>query len=276
VPLARGNIRLIQQLAGGNVMNATFKDIGVTSEGHVGIVEIQRPPHNFFDNSLINQIADAFEAFDRDINIRAYVLCAQGKSFCAGADFANRPQTGAAETGKHLYKEATRLFRAKKPSVAAVQGPAIGGGLGLAVMPDFRVAAPEARFSANFTRLGFHPGFALTYTLPRLVGQQKANLMFYTGRRIGGEEAHAWGLADVLVPLNDVRKAAIGLATEIAEGGPLAVQSTRETMRRGFADGAEEATERELTEQDWTRKTEDFKEGVKSYAEKRVGNFKGR
>ena len=257
-------------------MSATYKDIGVSTEGHVGIVEIQRPPHNFFDNSLINQIADAFEAFDREVNIRAYVLCAQGKSFCAGADFANRPQTGAAETGKHLYKEATRLFRSKKPSVAAVQGAAIGGGLGLAVMPDFRVAAPEARFSANFTRLGFHPGFALTYTLPRLIGQQKANLMFYTGRRIGGEEAHAWGLADVLVPLSDVRKAALALATEIAEGGPLAVQSTRETMRRGFADAAEAATERELTEQDWTRKTEDFKEGVKSYAEKRVGNFKGR
>jgi len=258
-------------------MSGTFKDIGVTNEGHVGIVEIQRPPHNFFDNSLINQIADAFEAFDRDVNIRAYVLCAQGKSFCAGADFANRPATGSAtESGKHLYKEATRLFRAKKPSVAAVQGAAIGGGLGLAVMTDFRVAAPEARFSANFTRLAFHPGFALTYTLPRLVGQQKANLMFYTGRRIGGEEAHAWGLADVLAPLADVRKAAVALATEIAEGGPLAVQSTRETMRRGFADAAEEATERELTEQDWTRKTEDFKEGVKSYAEKRVGNFKGR
>ena len=258
-------------------MSATYKDIGVSSEGHVGVVEIQRPPHNFFDNSLINQIADAFEAFDRDVNIRAYVLCAQGKSFCAGADFANRPATGSAtESGKHLYKEATRLFRAKKPSVAAVQGAAIGGGLGLAVMTDFRVAAPEARFSANFTRLAFHPGFALTYTLPRLVGQQKANLMFYTGRRIGGEEAHAWGLADVLAPLADVRKAAVALATEIAEGGPLAVQSTRETMRRGFADAAEEATERELTEQDWTRKTEDFKEGVKSYAEKRVGNFKGR
>ena len=86
-------------------MSGSFKDIGVSSEGHVGIVEIQRPPHNFFDNSLINQIADAFEAFDRDMNIRAYVLCAQGKSFCAGADFANRPQTGAAESGKHLYKD---------------------------------------------------------------------------------------------------------------------------------------------------------------------------
>ena len=283
-------------------MSAT-KDIGITTEGAVGIVEIQRPPHNFFDNSLINQIADAFEAFDRDNNIRAYVLCAQGKSFCAGADFANRPQTGAAESGKHLYKEATRLFRAKKPSVGAIQGPAIGGGLGLALMPDFRVACAEARFAANFTRLGFHPGFSLTYTLPRLIGQQKANLMFYTGRRIGGEQAVEWGMADVLVPLEpfhpermagrilgmgdilslveEARKGvdqeeAIKLAAEIAESAPLAVQSTRETMRRGFADAAEIATERELTEQDWTRKTEDFKEGVKSYAEKRPGNWKGR
>ena len=145
------------------------------------------------------------------------MLCAQGKSFCAGADFANRPQTGAAESGKHLYKEATRLFRSKKPSIGAIQGPAIGGGLGLALMPDFRVAAPEARFAANFTRLGFHPGFSLTYTLPRLIGQQKANLMFYTGRRIGGEQAVEWGLADVLAPLADVRKEAMKLAAEIAE-----------------------------------------------------------
>jgi enoyl-CoA hydratase/carnithine racemase len=257
-------------------MAGTYKDIGVSSEGAVGIVEIQRPPHNFFDNSLINQIADAFEAFDKEVGIRAYVLCAQGKSFCAGADFANRPQTGSAESGKHLYKEATRLFRAKKPSVAAVQGPAIGGGLGLAVMADFRVTCSEGRFAANFTRLGFHPGFSLTYTLPRLVGQQKANLLFYTGRRIDGAQAVEWGLADVLVPLADVRKAAMDLAKEIADSAPLALLSTRETMRRGFADAAEAATERELTEQDWTRKTEDFKEGIKAYAEKRVGNWKSR
>ncbi|HEU5097051.1 MAG TPA: enoyl-CoA hydratase/isomerase family protein [Reyranella sp.] len=258
-------------------MSATHKDIAISNEGPVGVVEIQRPPHNFFDNALINQIADAFEAFDRDSNIRAYVLCSQGKSFCAGADFQNRPSTGSAgEGGKHLYKEATRLFRARKPSVAAVQGPAIGGGLGLALMTDFRVTCAEARFSANFTRLGFHPGFSLTFTLPRLVGQQKANLMFYTGRRVGGEEAYAWGMAEMLVPLAEVRKAAIGLAKEIADSAPLAVLSTRETMRRGFADAAEIATERELVEQDWLRKTEDFKEGVKSYAEKRVGNWKAR
>src|SRR5690606_126612 len=149
---------------------------------------------------------------------RAIVLAAQGKSFCAGADFSKRDlnaTTSGAAGAKHLYKEATRLFRAKLPIVAAVHGPAIGGGLGLACMADFRVTCTEARFSANFTRLGFHPGFALTYTLPRLVGQQQANLLFYTGRRIPGDEAVRLGLADLLVPAEDVRRAAIELGREI-------------------------------------------------------------
>ncbi len=260
-------------------MAREYKDIGIERHGNVGLVEIRRPPNNFFDNALINAIADAFEDFDRESGIRAIVLAAQGKAFCAGADFSKRDleaTTSGAANAKHLYKEATRLFRAKKPIVAAVQGAAIGGGLGLACMADFRVTCSEARFSANFTRLGFHPGFSLTYTLPRLVGQQQANLLFYTGRRIPGDEAVRLGLADVLVPLDEVRKAAIALAQEIAESSPLAVVSTRETMRRGFADGAEQATERELVEQDWLRKTEDMKEGVKAYAERRPANWQGR
>src|SRR5512147_2509424 len=195
---------------------STYKDIGVSISGHVGQIEIQRPPHNYFDNALINQIADALEGFDRDPICRAVVLCAQGKSFCAGADFANRPSTGAGtETGKHLYKEATRIFRAKKPIVAAVQGAAIGGGLGLALVADFRVTCSEARFSANFNRLGFHPGFGLSVTLPRLVGPQQASLLFYTGRRIDGHEAHRIGLADELVAQGDVRQRALALAHEI-------------------------------------------------------------
>src|ERR1700709_2654280 len=263
-----------------------FKDIGVEKTGHVTTIEIQRPPLNFFDVSLINQIADALTDIDNDPEARASVLAAQGKAFCAGANFGDPARQEAEERAKtdpasnlpinHLYVQAVRIFRSKKPIVAGIHGPAIGGGLGLAVAADFRVTCPEARFAANFTRLGFHPGFSLTFTLPRLSGQQRANLMFLTGRRIGGEQAVEWGLADVLAPLADVRKEAMKLAAEIAESAPLAVMSTRETMRRGFADGAENATERELTEQDWTRKTEDFKEGVKSYAEKRPGNWKGR
>ena len=259
----------------------TYSDIGTALTDRVGLVEIRKPPNNFFDVSLIHQIADAFAAFDADPECRAILFAADGKAFCAGADLTNRPDTGTvSESGgvitKHLYKEAARLFRTKKPVVAAVQGPAIGGGLGLALVADFRVTCPEARFSANFTRLGFHPGFGLTVTLPRLVGPQKAALMFYTGRRIGGEEAVVIGLADQLVPQAGLRSAAQALAADIAQSAPLALQSTRETLRRGLADAVEQATERELVEQDWQRRTADFKEGVKAMAERRPPEFVGR
>jgi enoyl-CoA hydratase/carnithine racemase len=261
-------------------VDAQLRDVGVSLAGHVATVEIRRPPHNFFDNALIREIAQAFDALDADAQCRAIVLAAQGKSFCAGADLSRRPQTGTAAEGggevKHLYKEATRLFRNKKPVVAAVHGAAVGGGLGLALVADFRVTCPEARFSANFSRLGFHPGFGLTTTLPRLIGTQRAALMFYTGRRIPGDEAVKMGLADLLVGESEVRTAAQELAAEIAQSAPLAVMSTRETLRRGLAEAVEAATERELVEQEWQRKTADFKEGVAAMTERRLPNFSGR
>jgi enoyl-CoA hydratase/carnithine racemase len=252
-----------------------FTSIGVFHSGAVTTVEIQRPPNNFFDITLIEEIATAFEAADADPSVRALLLAAQGKAFCAGADFSRR-DVGDQRPGRHLYKEALRLFRTRKPIIAAVQGPAIGGGLGLACMADFRITCPEGRFSANFTRLGFHPGFGLTATLPRLVGPQQAALLFYTGRRINGEEAVRLGLADQLVPQAELRQAAAALATEIAQSSPLGVLATRETLRRGFADAVEQATERELVEQDWLRKTADFQEGIRATAERRLPDFQGR
>jgi enoyl-CoA hydratase/carnithine racemase len=152
----------------------------------------------------------------------------------------------------------------------------VGAGVGLAVMADFRVTCPEARFSTNFTRLGYHPGFGLTCTLPRLIGMQKASWLMYTGRRITGEEALAIGLADYCVPQDQVRAKAIEVATEIAQSGPQAIVSTRETLRRGLADAVASATEREYEEQDWLRNTADFKEGIKAMAERRLPDFQGR
>jgi len=265
-----------------------FTDIGVEKKGNVGVIEIQRPPLNFFDISLINQIADALEQFDNDIEIRASVLAAQGKAFCAGANFsdpARQAQEAAAAKGdpadslgpiNNLYLHAVRIFRNKKPIVAAVHGAAIGGGLGLAVSADFRVTCPEARFAANFTKLGFHPGFGLTATLPELVGKNNAELIFYTSRRVTGEEATRMGLANVCVPQDQVRTEAMKLANEIAECSPLGLLSTRATMRAGLADRVLAATNHELAEQSRLRATEDFKEGVKATAERRVANFKGR
>jgi enoyl-CoA hydratase/carnithine racemase len=239
-------------------------------------VEIHRPPHNFLDVPLIRSLADALEALDETLACRAVVLCAEGKSFCAGANFADRDNEAPSGTTNPLYAQAVRLFACKKPIVAAVQGPAIGGGAGLALVADFRVVSPEARFSANFVKLGIHPGFGLTHTLPRLIGQQKAALMFYTGRRITGEEAVAWGLADLLADSGRLRAVATDLASEIAQGAPLALLSTRATMRQGLAEAVKAQTDHEAKEQSWLFRTEDHREGVKAVAERRPGRFVGK
>ena len=247
----------------------------MTIDDLVATVEIHRPPHNHLDLSLVESLADAFEALDEDPACRAIVLCSEGRHFCAGADFARR-SGGVASGGRHLYDEAVRLFAARTPVVAAVQGAAVGGGLGLAMAADLRVASPESRFSANFARLGIHHGFALTVTLPAAVGQQRALELLYTGRRVPGEEALRIGLCDRLAPAGRLRDEARGLAAEIAGSAPLAVRSIRETMRGDLAARVRAATDRERAEQERLYGTDDFREGVRATAERREPRFTGR
>jgi 2-(1,2-epoxy-1,2-dihydrophenyl)acetyl-CoA isomerase len=257
----------------------TFGDAQVSvGDDLVATVEVRRPPDNFFDADLITSLADAYFWLDDRDDARAIVLCAEGKHFCAGADLAGRSrQQNPVEGGvSSLYQQATRLFDAKTPVVAAVQGAAIGGGLGLACSADFRVASPLARFAANFARLGFHQGFGLSVTLPGIVGQQKALELLYTGRRIGGEEAAAIGLADRLAEPDQLRAAAHELAADIAASAPLALRSIRLTMRGDLAGRVRAATDHEGAEQDWLRKTADFAEGVRASSERRPPRFEGR
>lgn len=248
--------------------------VEITHAG-VAIVEMRRPPNNFFDVALIRALAAAYAELDADPSCRAIVLCSEGKHFCAGADFGGgtggrRPTTG------DLYAEAVRLFETATPVVAAVQGAAIGGGLGLACSADFRVAGPRARFAANFARLGFHHGFGLTVTLAEIVGRQHSLELLLTGRRIDGAAAAGIGLCDRLVDQDDVRPAAIALAAEIAAAAPLAVTSIRQTMRGDLADRVRAALEREGSEQDRLRRTDDWAEGIRAAAERRDPTFTGR
>ncbi len=248
-------------------------ELAVTVDSdHIGMMEIRRPPNNFFDTALIEAIADALERL-QGLGARCVVLCSEGKHFTAGANF--NAEGRERELPGDLYAQAGRIFAQPLPVVAAVQGAAVGGGLGVAMAADFRVACPEARFSANFARLGFHQGFALSVTLPRTVGHQQAQEILFTGRRYNGQEALAMGLVDHLVPMPDLRAKAWDLALEIARSAPLAVASIRQTLRAGLAEDAIAAMDHELAEQTRLRQSNDWTEGVKAMTERRPPNFTG-
>jgi 2-(1,2-epoxy-1,2-dihydrophenyl)acetyl-CoA isomerase len=238
----------------------------------IATVELRRAPNNFFDLAMIRRIADVYETLAADTDTRAIVLCADGKHFCAGADFSSGGTGGGPGD---LYREAVRIFTADLPVVAAVQGAAIGGGLGLACSADFRVATPKARFSANFAQLGFHHGFALSATLPGIVGQQHALDLLYTGRRIDGAEAARIGLADRLSDDGDVREVAVAMARGIASSAPLAVRSIRRTMRASLVEAVRLAVEREAAEQLILQQTADWREGLRASMERRTPEFRG-
>jgi enoyl-CoA hydratase/carnithine racemase len=255
-----------------------FGNIIVDYAGHVAIIEIQRPPNNHVSIALVRDLADALTTIDVNDAIRCSVLQTEGRNFCAGADFAMPSDVAApsVEAIRQLYVEAVRLYSARKPIVALVQGAAIGAGLGLALVADFRIASPDAEFSANFAKFGLHPGFGITYTLPRIVGKQKALYMCLSGRRVGATEAFAWQLVDEVVPLESLRSAGLKLAQEIAENAPLALLAVRSTLRGDLASAVKAQTDRESFEQLKLRSTQDFDEGIRAARESRSAHFSGR
>lgn len=252
---------------------------GVDDEG-VGTVTRYGPPNNFLDLGSLRALADALAELDADPRCRVVILRSEGKHFCAGVNLADPVADGPAQppgrAAEDFYGQALRLFDTTTPSIAVVQGAAIGGGLGLALACDFRVASPESRFSANFAQLGFHHGFGLSLTLPAVVGRQKALDLLYTGRRVGGADAAAMGLCDHLAPATELFATAYSVALDIASSAPLAVQAIRRTMRVGLLEQLPAAVTHEATEQGRLRETHDFGEGLSASGARRRPEFQGR
>jgi enoyl-CoA hydratase/carnithine racemase len=247
-------------------------DLLVSFSDQIGGLEINRPPANYFDLPLIRSIADALEEF-ASRGARVVVLSSGGKHFCAGANFGS--SADGAGDARPLYEQALRILEQPLPLVAAVQGGAIGGGLGLAAAADFRVASTDAWFAASFVRLGFHHGFALTATLPRLVGQQRSLDMLYTGRRVLAQEALDIGLCDYVVPPDVLREETLRVASAIAASAPIAVRSIRETMRGELLRQARAAVDREAAQQSRCMLTADFAEGIAASRGRRTPRFVG-
>jgi enoyl-CoA hydratase/carnithine racemase len=244
--------------------------ISVQMTGHVAVVEMHRPPNNFFDEALLAALAQTLLSLDEDAAVRSVVLCSEGKHFCAGAQLDGVTADGL----RRVYRQAFGLFTGRKPVVAAVQGAAVGGGLGLALAADFRVAAAGSRFVANFARLGFHQGFGLSVTLPAVVGRQRALELLLTGRAVSGTEALELGLCDRLAD-GEPRPAAVELAAEIAGSAPLSLVSVRATMRRALVADVCTALDTEAQAQAALLGTADFREGVQAARARRAPVFRG-
>ncbi|MDB5970401.1 MAG: hypothetical protein JWQ90_2851 [Hydrocarboniphaga sp.] len=254
------------------------EQLDVHVRGNIALLLFQNPPQNFATVGLLRLLADALERLNQEPQVRAVVLASEGKSFCAGADLVSPNGFGAQgdDPLREFYDQALRIFASRKPIVAAVQGAAIGAGLGLAVAADFRVATPEARFSANFVKLGFHPGFGLTCTLPRVIGHQRATQMMLSAARYKAEEMLSWGLVDRIASTDSLREAALAFAGEIAENAPLSLLATRASLRGDLAEQVRTTLLHEHREQLKLKVTEDFAEGVRAMAERRAGVFIGR
>jgi len=258
----------------------------VLYEVQEGVAEItlNRPENrNAMTPDVLGGFAAAVERAKQDPELRCAIVTGRGKSFCAGADFKARREESvegrfraAHERSYDTYAPFLSLLDLEVPTIAAMQGHAIGGGLGLAIVCDLRVANAAARYGANFVRLGLHPGMANTWLLPRLMGVPNAVELLLTGRLVDGAEALRRGLVHYAMEEARVLEKARELAREIASAAPLAVRWTKRSLYEGLAWDPKTAARREAAVQSRSFETEDFREGVAALLAKREPKFRGR
>lgn len=254
-----------------------------SAEQPIGIIRLNRPDGR---NSMTPELLDAFAARIADAaadpHSRCLVITGSGSCFSAGADLRAQvqrtegPARMSHEASYAMYTPFLGVLDVPVPVIGALNGHAVGGGFGLALVCDIRIAARDAKYGANFARLGLHPGMAITYTLPRLVGISRASELLFTGRLIDGEEAERIGLVSRCVAAESVMSEAMVLAREIAAAAPLAVRSMKATMRQQLGWDPRPGAWQEAWAQSATVATADFDEGVKALLEKRPPRFSGR
>lgn len=250
---------------------------------HIGVLTLNRPQQR---NSMTAELLDAFaaasEAARTHPTMRVLVVRGTGACFSSGADFRQIVQRaeGARPTLPYersyaMYVPFLSLRKIEVPVVGALTGHAVGGGFGLSLACDMRIAAHDSKYGANFARLGLHPGLGIGYVLPRLVGLPRASEMLYTGRLVSGREAADIGLVNRAVAQEDVFDEAMKLAREIAQSAPLAVRSMKRMMLAQLGWDVERAAMEEALAQAATLGTNDVQEGIAALLAKRAPVFTG-
>jgi 2-(1,2-epoxy-1,2-dihydrophenyl)acetyl-CoA isomerase len=262
----------------------------VEQRGAVRLITFNRPERmNALGGGMVQALLAAFEEAAGDDATGALVITGAGRGFCAGADLSNGGPAGRADRGDGGRSRRQRidplgaagrtvlaLRGMEKPVIAAVNGVAAGAGFGLATACDLRLASTEARFSTIFIKRGLAPDFGSSYFLPRIVGISVATEMFLTGRMLDAAEAARIGLVSRVLPPERLLKEALLLAEEIAAGPPLALQYTHRALSRSLENSLEEQLTLEWAGQSVCLASEDAREGIAAWAERRAPVWKGR
>lgn len=251
------------------------------ADGTVGVITLNRPDNrNSMTPELLDAFANASASAKADATIRCVVVTGTGSCFSSGADFKSTLQRNEAATPEErsyaMYVPFLSLLDLDVPIVGALNGHTVGGGFGLALVCDIRIGARDAKYGANFVKLGLAPGMAISYLLPRIVGYPKANELLLTGRLVNGDEAERHGILNKCVATEDVVGESMSIARTIASNAPLAVKATKAAIRRGLALTVKEAARQEAVAQAATVDSEDCREGIAALLEKRSPNFVGR
>ena len=281
-----------------------YEFIKTETRDNVLIVTMHDPPtRNALGGDMSREMNDALDKFEADPDQRVLLLTGAEPSFCSGANvrgfnrrIEERDQQaqeqgepeplpwGKMETrfAKHRTSEEgaaflpLRLHELQKPSIAAVNGHAYGVGMGVALACDIRIAAEKARFSEAFVRMGLIPGDGSCWQLPRLIGLSNTLMLQYTGDSVDGNEAYRMGLVSKVVPDDDIMEAGLELATRLAQGPTQSLSLIKYLVHKSLEGGLKESLEIAHVAQEQARKTDDHREAVQAFLEKRRPEFKGR
>jgi enoyl-CoA hydratase len=261
-----------------NMTDANYKNILVEQDGSIGIVTLNRPKVlNALSHELMDELVTALEAFDRDDKIRVIILTGSERAFAAGADIGEMSdETTISIMQKDRFATWDKVRKIKKPIIAAVSGYALGGGCELMMTCDIIIASESAQIGQPEINIGVIPGAGGTQRLTRVVGKHKAMEMILTGRPINAQEAYHYGLVVKVVPVELYLDEAKSLAKEIAKKSPVALKLAKEAVLKTFDSSISEGLEFERKNFYMLFSSEDQKEGMKAFLEKRQPTFSGR
>lgn len=263
-----------------------YETIILELKDQIATITLNRPERmNAENNKMADELVDVFKTVDGMDEARVVVITGAGKAFCAGADLKDRFLPRIEEKKKGITKDVTQEFsevgslalsQIRKPTIAAINGPAVGVGCTLALGCDIRIASTEAKFGFPFVRVGILPEFGSTYYLPRLIGIGKACELIFTGQTIDASEAKEIGLVNRVVPPDQLKDAAYGMALNILKMPPIAIQLSKRALYQGMrASDFAGHLQYETLALVHLFGTQDHEEGVKAFLEKREPVFKG-